>query len=339
MDRPHPIRRFSMLLVPTLVACVAFMPRVVAAAGTDSAEGKASADAVASGLQRIQDIAASSAKAVGKDDAKAEQLQAGIEPVWDKIESTVKANDSAAYAALEDNFTLLKIAAKGADASKAAAATDSLSTAAKDYLAKHPGNAGAAIPLAISGGRGLVRRHGGGCRQHEPGQPSPHGIGAGRPERLRGTGSDCRGPGPRRRRPAEDGARPLIRRWRSRPAIRRPERRRLPTGHRSRCPGSRRSPCTPPARRRSPRDRRCVRSSGRRVRPAPTAAGPPHRPGRVAKIVRKSSLLEIVHDVVHVLESKAASVHRCSANASTANAELDARLAAHALEQPSDLGW
>ena len=144
MDRPHPIRRFSMLLVPTLVACVAFMPRVVAAAGTDSAEGKASADAVASGLQRIQDIAASSAKAVGKDDAKAEQLQAGIEPVWDKIESTVKANDSAAYAALEDNFTLLKIAAKGADASKAAAATDSLSTAAKDYLAKHPGNAGAA---------------------------------------------------------------------------------------------------------------------------------------------------------------------------------------------------
>jgi hypothetical protein len=132
-----------MLLAPTLVACVAFTPGVVAAAGSDSTEGKASPDAVAAGLQKIQDMAAGSARAAGADAAKAEQLQGGIEPVWETIESTVKANDSTAYVALEDNFTLLKIAAKGSDSTKASTAAESVSAAAKDYLAKHPGNAGA----------------------------------------------------------------------------------------------------------------------------------------------------------------------------------------------------
>lgn len=140
MDRSHPIRRFGfpLLLIPTVIAGVALTP------GLAAAEEKASPAAVASSLQKIQDIAANSAKAVGQDGAKAEQLQTGIEPVWEKIEGAVKANEAETYVALEDNFTLLKIAAKAGDASKASTASDKLSAAVEAYLAKHPGGAGAA---------------------------------------------------------------------------------------------------------------------------------------------------------------------------------------------------
>lgn len=145
-----PLRRlgFPLLLVPAVVACVTLTPGLAAGA----AEEKASPSAVAAGLQKIQDIAANSAKAAAQDGAKAEQLQAGIEPVWEKIEDTVKANDTKAYVALEDNFTLLKIAAKAADASKASVASERLSAAVKDYLAAHPGGAGSADASA-SGSR------------------------------------------------------------------------------------------------------------------------------------------------------------------------------------------
>ena len=140
VNEGQPMRRrgFPLLLISTLIACVAFTPSLVAAV-----EEEVSPNAVAAGLQKIQDIAAGSAEAVGKDNAKAEQLQADIEPVWQEIEDTVQANDSSAYAAFEDSFTLLKIAAKGADPSKASTAADDLSSAAKSYLAKHPGDAAA----------------------------------------------------------------------------------------------------------------------------------------------------------------------------------------------------
>jgi LPXTG-motif cell wall-anchored protein len=148
MDRPHRILR---LLVPALMACVV-LTTGTAGAATERPDEQASADAVAAGLQRIEDIASNSAEAVASNsaeavaagDGKAEDLHAGIEPVWEKIEGTVRANDSAAYAALEDNFTLLKIAAKSEDPARASTASENLSTAVKGYLAKHPGDAAAA---------------------------------------------------------------------------------------------------------------------------------------------------------------------------------------------------
>jgi hypothetical protein len=118
-----------------------------------AAEEKASPAAVAAGLEKIQGIAADSAKSVGKDNAKAEQLHSGIEPEWEKIEGTVRANDSAAYGALEDSFTLLKIAAKGADASKAAKAADSLSAAVAGYLGQHPAPEASPAPSEAGGSR------------------------------------------------------------------------------------------------------------------------------------------------------------------------------------------
>jgi hypothetical protein len=140
MKQAQPIRRlgFPLLLISTLIAGVALTAGPVGAA-----EEKASPDTVAAGLEKIQGIAAGSAKAVGTDNAKAEELQFGIEPVWQGIEDTVRANDSGAYVALEDSFTLLKIAAKAADPSKASKASEDLSAAAKSYLAAHPGDAAA----------------------------------------------------------------------------------------------------------------------------------------------------------------------------------------------------
>ena len=140
VNQGQPIRRFGfpLLLTSAVIACVTLIPGPAGAA-----EEKASADTVAAGLQKIEGIAASSAAAVGKDEAKAEKLHADIEPVWEKIESTVRANDSDAYVALEGSFTLLKIAAKGADTSKASKASEELSSAVKTYLASHPGDAAA----------------------------------------------------------------------------------------------------------------------------------------------------------------------------------------------------
>lgn len=149
MDRPHSIRRF---LVPALMSWAVLMPSDAGAA-TEKPGERAPADAVAAGLQKIEDIASNSADAAGTDAAKAEDLHAGIEPVWEKIEAAVKANDSAAYVALEDNFTLLKIAAKSADPAKASTASENLSEAVKSYLAKHPGDGDSATASASSDSR------------------------------------------------------------------------------------------------------------------------------------------------------------------------------------------
>ena len=138
VNQGQPIRRlgFPLLLLSVLIACVTLIPGPAGAA-----EEKASADTVAAGLQKIEGIAASSAEAVGTDGAEADMLPADIERVGDKIVGTVRANDSSAYAALEDSFTLLKIAAKSADPSNASKASEGLSSAVKSYLAAHPGDA------------------------------------------------------------------------------------------------------------------------------------------------------------------------------------------------------
>lgn len=140
MNQGQPICRLGLprLLTSAVIACVALIPGPAGAA-----EEKASADAVATGLQKIEGIAASSAAAVGKDGGKAEKLHGDIEPVWEQIEGTVRSNDSSTYAALEDSFTLLRIAAKGADPARASKASEDLSSAVKSYLAAHPGEAAA----------------------------------------------------------------------------------------------------------------------------------------------------------------------------------------------------
>src|SRR5690349_4930576 len=62
---------------------------------------KATAAEVSAGLEQIQDITGQMAQAVGSDKAKAQDLNDQIEPIWEKIEGTVKTNDSEAYITFE----------------------------------------------------------------------------------------------------------------------------------------------------------------------------------------------------------------------------------------------
>lgn len=63
----------------------------------------------------------------------------GVFESWESYEGTVKQNEVASYLDLEDALAQFKDGAEAGDAAKMAAATQAFSTAAADYLAKHPG--------------------------------------------------------------------------------------------------------------------------------------------------------------------------------------------------------
>jgi hypothetical protein len=99
---------------------------------------RASAAEVGAGLKHLQAIAVDVATA-GNDKAKAKSLTDQIEPVWKKVEGTVKANDKDAYVSFEDNFALLEKSANSGDAAKAEQAATGVSKAVAAYLSKFPG--------------------------------------------------------------------------------------------------------------------------------------------------------------------------------------------------------
>lgn len=134
-----------LLVLPILIGSLA----LAVPAGAEE-EKSASAGDVAAGLKQIQSIAESTAKAAEQNGPKAEQLTEGIEPVWEKIEGTLRSNDKDAYVKLEDNFTLLKIGAKAGDAARAATASENVAAAVTSYLGKYPAPAGADAPEASS---------------------------------------------------------------------------------------------------------------------------------------------------------------------------------------------
>jgi len=139
----------SGILVPVLVAAVG-----LAACGDDgdsSGSGpsksskvapedlRASDADVAAGLADIKDISTSVADAVEAGSGDAKKLDDGIEPAWQPIEGTIKANDTDTYITFEDNFAVLSNAADDDDAGKARDAADLINTTADDYLAAYPG--------------------------------------------------------------------------------------------------------------------------------------------------------------------------------------------------------
>jgi len=144
LNEPRSVRRLGLplLVLPMLLASLAFSPSPSGASPAVPEGASASAADVASGLHKIQDIAVGVAGAVvGRDEAKAEQLHGDIEPEWQKIEDTIRAHDKDAYAGLEDTFTQLKVAAKAADAAGASKASYNVAVAVKSYLSKHPSDA------------------------------------------------------------------------------------------------------------------------------------------------------------------------------------------------------
>jgi hypothetical protein len=145
-------RRFFLLLAPLVCASIA-----LPAARSDAAEGaKLTPAEVTEGLNTIQVIAGDVVSA-GENKAKAAMIAEGIEPIWARIEDTIKANDQKAYASFEQGIEGLEEAAKAGDATKAGDSAGVITTAVKSYVAKFAGAAApggrtaAAAPAASEG--------------------------------------------------------------------------------------------------------------------------------------------------------------------------------------------
>lgn len=127
-----------------LMVVVAVVALAAACAKTDKETGPAPEDKratpaeVAAGLGKIEGFAKDVAQA-GSDKAKAKAADELIEPQWQLIEGTVKANSKDLYLAFEDSFALLENAAKDGDAAKAAKGSTDVSKAVTQYLATYPG--------------------------------------------------------------------------------------------------------------------------------------------------------------------------------------------------------
>ena len=100
---------------------------------------KAPADEVAAGLAEIDQLGTDIAASVKAGDGdKVATLVDGIEPVWQKIEGTIKANDEDTYLAFEDAFAAIERAADDKDADAAATGASTISTLVEDYLKVYP---------------------------------------------------------------------------------------------------------------------------------------------------------------------------------------------------------
>jgi hypothetical protein len=97
-----------------------------------------SSAAVAAGLRQVTTLAGQIAAAGTAKDA-ATSLADQLEPIWQTIEGTVKANDQNAYLAFEDNFALLATGAQAGDAAKTQQGAAGVVKASADYLARYPG--------------------------------------------------------------------------------------------------------------------------------------------------------------------------------------------------------
>ena len=100
---------------------------------------RAPAAAVTTGLRTIEGLAAQIALAASADAKTASELAKGIEPAWQAIEGTVRANDKDLYIRFEDDFAALTKAAAAGDGPKAQQAAADVADAVKAYLAKFPG--------------------------------------------------------------------------------------------------------------------------------------------------------------------------------------------------------
>lgn len=102
-------------------------------------DARASDADVADGLTTIDGLGKDIAAAVQSGDiAGADDLHSQIEPVWQRIEGTIKANDEDTYLTFEDTFAAVGLAIEGKDAAKAADASSAISAAVAAYLQAHP---------------------------------------------------------------------------------------------------------------------------------------------------------------------------------------------------------
>jgi ABC-type glycerol-3-phosphate transport system substrate-binding protein len=98
---------------------------------------RATAAEVENGLNTIKTTATGIAAAVEADPDAAERFSETIEPAWEKIEGTIKANDSDAYISFEDTFAVLGNAIDEGDAAEAESAAETINTTADAYLERY----------------------------------------------------------------------------------------------------------------------------------------------------------------------------------------------------------
>jgi hypothetical protein len=103
-------------------------------------------DEVADGLGKIKDIVNDIGNSASSDNTHAKDLQGQIEPIWESIEGTVKANDSNAYLTFEDQFAAIGKAVTQKDDTAAKAAAVLVGTTADTYLAAHPATTASPSP-------------------------------------------------------------------------------------------------------------------------------------------------------------------------------------------------
>jgi hypothetical protein len=113
--------------------------RKTAASTAAPEEHRAPAAEVTAGLGKINSISGQIALAATADAKAANELDATIEPVWQAVEGTIRANDKDLYIRFEDDFAALSKAAEAGDGAKAQQASTDISEAVKAYLAKYPG--------------------------------------------------------------------------------------------------------------------------------------------------------------------------------------------------------
>jgi hypothetical protein len=103
-------------------------------------EDRRASDAdVADGLHKIDGVVTDAAAALESDPGRAKDLEEQIEPTWEEIEGTIKANDQDTYLTFEDSFALLGNAIDDKDTTKADKAATDVSATVSSYLAAHPG--------------------------------------------------------------------------------------------------------------------------------------------------------------------------------------------------------
>jgi hypothetical protein len=141
-------RRLSLILavvgIAGLVGCssggdTSVAPATSAPASEAQQSQPSSAADVATGLRKIDQLAKDIAASAGTDKAKASSLDSQIEPTWQPIEDTIKANDENTYITMEDNFAVLEKAADDGDAAAATKGSAAISSAVQAYLAKYSG--------------------------------------------------------------------------------------------------------------------------------------------------------------------------------------------------------
>ena len=88
---------------------------------------------VASGLNALVTVAEGISRE--SDEAASKQASEGLEPVWMKVEGTVKKNDPDSYATIEEDLSLLE----SGDQKKTRTGATEMAKVVDGYLAKYPG--------------------------------------------------------------------------------------------------------------------------------------------------------------------------------------------------------